>query len=311
MSYIGQRKIPKGQTAATDNYLGSGTRLLYAIKKYNRKNFKKVILHECITQEDADRLEIHEITTRGALEDKTKFYNISPGGQFGRSEKHSEITSKSMSEYYANDDNYTERMIWNNRVRFLKGQKPLKYINKAQRDIDNLRKSLARDILSNSLKESKQIKKLIRKSTEHERKGNGGVAVWEQRREYLIGTYKRAHARRIEDSISNGTPYFSQQTSKAFAMAKLRTHNNLVGVYLLENGCDTMRPVEKRLKKLLGTNYKSYDNFIISVDYVHDIITNEMLFNIEYNILLDLIHQSRCKRGLKCLKKGTVENKKK
>lgn len=308
MSYIGQRKTPKGKTPKQDSYLGSGTRLLYAIKKYNRKNFKKVILHECVTQEDADRLEIQEITTRGALDDKTKFYNISPGGQFGRSEKHSEITSKSMIDFFANDENYDNQRVKVNRSRYFKGEKPYKYINRAQRDIDNLRNSLINRILVNSKKEKRQIDKLISAAKAKTRvySGNGGLAVWEQRREHLISTYKRAHAKRMEDSISNNTPYFSQQTSKAFAMAKLKRHHNLVGVYLLENGCDSMRPIEIRLKKLIKIDYKSYDNFIISVDYVHDIITNKMLFKMDYNILLDLVHQSRAKRGLKCLKIGSL-----
>ena len=51
--YIGQHKGD-----GTDNYLGSGDRLIIAIKKYGKCNFKREILCFAESKEELDLLEI-------------------------------------------------------------------------------------------------------------------------------------------------------------------------------------------------------------------------------------------------------------
>lgn len=64
-----------------DGYLGSGNRLIYAIKKYGKENFEKEILHffECI--EDAYKLEA--ILVNEEFVERKDTYNIKTGGLGG------------------------------------------------------------------------------------------------------------------------------------------------------------------------------------------------------------------------------------
>lgn len=72
--YIGYHKGLK-----TDNYFGSGTTILKAIKKYGKQSFKKEILHECETLEEAWELERYYIKKYNAVENDN-FYNNQEGG---------------------------------------------------------------------------------------------------------------------------------------------------------------------------------------------------------------------------------------
>lgn len=75
--YIGQHKgLPD------DDYLGSGSTFLKALKKYGKENFSKEILCFCQTREEADKKEREIIQFYNAVEDKT-FYNNSEGGTGG------------------------------------------------------------------------------------------------------------------------------------------------------------------------------------------------------------------------------------
>lgn len=60
-------------------YLGSGTLLNQAIKKYGRDSFKKVILEECTSVEQLREQEKYWIATYNACKDKES-YNIATGG---------------------------------------------------------------------------------------------------------------------------------------------------------------------------------------------------------------------------------------
>ena len=72
--YIGQRKF--GQY---EPYLGSGTHFKRALKKYDRKNFSKLILCECETKEELDRMEIFHIAQVDAV-NSDRYYNMTIGG---------------------------------------------------------------------------------------------------------------------------------------------------------------------------------------------------------------------------------------
>lgn len=85
-------KVYVGQTNGNNKYyLGSGSIILKAIKKYGRENFKKEILEECDTQQQLDDREIFWISFYKSNEIG---YNIMEGGNGGA---HSEETKIKMS----------------------------------------------------------------------------------------------------------------------------------------------------------------------------------------------------------------------
>lgn len=60
MTYVGQRKVPKGKTIETDSYHGSG--LVWArIYKAHPDECVKEILETCATSEEADEAEKRHI----------------------------------------------------------------------------------------------------------------------------------------------------------------------------------------------------------------------------------------------------------
>lgn len=76
--YIGQHKLTKQY----DYYLGSGTILKEAIKKYGVNNFKKETLCFCKTKEEANTQEQYYIKQYNAVESE-EFYNLAVGGDGG------------------------------------------------------------------------------------------------------------------------------------------------------------------------------------------------------------------------------------
>jgi len=74
--YVGQHN------GKTKNYLGSGTILKKAFKKYGKKNFKKEILEECSTKEDLCEKEKYWIKYYDAKNPEIG-YNIKDGGSYG------------------------------------------------------------------------------------------------------------------------------------------------------------------------------------------------------------------------------------
>lgn len=75
--YIGQHK-----GTYNDSYLGSGTLITKAIKKYGKNNFTKEILAYCDSREEADEQERYYIKKYNAI-DNTNFYNCQEGGTGG------------------------------------------------------------------------------------------------------------------------------------------------------------------------------------------------------------------------------------
>jgi group I intron endonuclease len=90
-TYVGQHKSNSWQ----DKYMGSGTYLSHAKRKYGIKNFEKFLIQYCNSKEDADKAEIFwiaEYRKRGKAE-----YNIAKGGEGGCG-LHSEKTRRKISE---------------------------------------------------------------------------------------------------------------------------------------------------------------------------------------------------------------------
>ena len=80
--YIGQHKI--NYKCKKDTYIGSGTRLWNAIRKYGIENFEKIIIENCPSREQLNEREKYWISFYNAQSDPT-FYNITAGGDFGNS----------------------------------------------------------------------------------------------------------------------------------------------------------------------------------------------------------------------------------
>lgn len=76
--YIGQHKVTS--IFARDNYLGSGKKFKFAIKKYGKENFSKEIITIAMSQLEADVLEKYYIEKYDATNPE-KGYNILAGGQ--------------------------------------------------------------------------------------------------------------------------------------------------------------------------------------------------------------------------------------
>ena len=77
--YIGQKK---SQVFLGNKYLGSGTLIRSAIKKYGYSNFNVSMLEECSSKEDLDEKEIYWISKYDSM-NKDIGYNICPGGHNG------------------------------------------------------------------------------------------------------------------------------------------------------------------------------------------------------------------------------------
>jgi len=94
-----------------DGYLGSGTLLQDAIRKYGRENFTKRILYIADDQEEADFMEVRFINGIGVLENRDHWYNRAAGGQYERSDRHSELMSAVMKRV-TNDPEYRRKRGW-------------------------------------------------------------------------------------------------------------------------------------------------------------------------------------------------------
>lgn len=78
----GKKYIGKHKGEINDSYLGSGTLLLRAIKKYGKENFKKDILYISKNEKENSIKEREFIKYYNAVLDDN-FYNIHEGGDGG------------------------------------------------------------------------------------------------------------------------------------------------------------------------------------------------------------------------------------
>lgn len=74
--YVGQHKTVKG---SKDYYIGSGSLIKQAIKKYGRENFKCEILHEFDTREEANEMEAFIVNEDFIA--RPDVYNLNVGGK--------------------------------------------------------------------------------------------------------------------------------------------------------------------------------------------------------------------------------------
>lgn len=110
-----------------DNYLGSGTHLKYAIKKYGKENFKREILQYCNDIISLAEAEKYWINKFNAVE-SSDFYNISYGGLGG--------DSILLKKYWSNlsDDERKTARNWNGYFKNNKPSRESTYDNPVWRD---------------------------------------------------------------------------------------------------------------------------------------------------------------------------------
>ena len=81
--YIGKRVCR--DPLKDSEYLGSGKLLLKAVAKYGKESFSRIILKECINEDDLNKSEEYFIDKYDAV-NSSEFYNLKEGGE-GKSEK--------------------------------------------------------------------------------------------------------------------------------------------------------------------------------------------------------------------------------
>lgn len=96
--YIGKRTYT-GTDIKNDTYLGSGKYFKNAVKKYGKKNFTKVILQVCETEDEAYEAETWWVYISNANH-LDAFYNIANGGKGGRKGLDPWNKGKKMSDEY-------------------------------------------------------------------------------------------------------------------------------------------------------------------------------------------------------------------
>ena len=298
--YLGQRKIPLNKTVETDNYLGSGNLLLKAIKKHGKENFSKEIIHLCNTQKEADFLEIFEIRERKILENPDLWYNRDAVGQYGRCEKHSELTSKAMKTFYSTDKGYTETQIKINRHKYLKGEKTNNVIFLAFKDINKLRNELIKQNNNRNKVEKKKIIELIRNSNRISKSDAARKAYDCMVRKHLDIKEKRAMGRRksFNEAKEKGINLYSDNTLKKFALAKCKASNNKIGEYIINNYNINYRLISPKVKKTITTKYKDINNLYMQVDKIIAIISDKTNESIDRDVFIELIAETRRLRGV-------------
>lgn len=122
-------KIYMGKDTKDDpNYLGSGTYLRNAIKKYGRENFKKETIERCETNEQLCKREIYWIKELDARNTSIR-YNISLGGDgwdsqsasiaaslSNSSEKSSKVQKKFWKSLTPEQRSEKAKLIWKNKT---------------------------------------------------------------------------------------------------------------------------------------------------------------------------------------------------
>ncbi len=98
----GKKYIGKDENN-TKSYIGSGTEIAHAIRKYGRSNFIKEVLAECETSEQLNELETYYIEYYNAQKSDI-FYNIAPGGTGGKVAKDYSYREKPIIELDENFD---------------------------------------------------------------------------------------------------------------------------------------------------------------------------------------------------------------
>lgn len=298
MKYIGQRKCPDYINPEKDYYLGSGTRLLHAINKYGKDYFVKDVLCICHSQELADKMEIELIKRLKVLENKSKWYNIAAGGQYNRSENHSELTSVSMKKYYSTEVGKNSIIIGKNKALIKKGLNPLPYNNRKEYIVYKNEISVLHKIKMANSRKRKRIKQL---------KLNSSKSV-KSLSEYISFIMKKAQQSSMKPESLNKRKQsqreawdkrkqsyednWTYEAKKAFAIGKANQHNNIMVISLINAGVPTW---DKSIKNILHSyrnrikkGYKDEANKILQANKIVNAIKINYNIDIDVNIILSV-----------------------
>jgi hypothetical protein len=107
-----------------DGYLGKGTAIKNALKKYGRTSFKRQILYFCLTREDAFNIESSIVDNTFALREDT--YNLTSGGiesydhkKNPNRNKFKHIYAENARKGYASMSESDKQRMFNNRKKTL------------------------------------------------------------------------------------------------------------------------------------------------------------------------------------------------
>ena len=296
---MGQRKVPKGKTAESDSYLGSGTLLLKAIQKYGRKQFSKEIIHECYTQADADTLEIQEIEQRGVLNNRESWYNRDAGGQYGRSEKHSAIASAYMKELFSDEIRYSKYLKAQNEARVKKGLKPLTWLTLDEK-IEH-KKQTARfankkkATLALSKHQRRNIRAIRTKANKPHAIRRTAIASWadkDKRKEAI----RKGRAEAATLRANEGKGYWSEEARKGFAIGKLKQHNNIIALSLINCGVLDNKTMMFRCKRLITSDYKHMKAYVKQLNEIVEYANNNGMC-MSFDDVSELVSESRRSKG--------------
>lgn len=303
--YLGQRKVPKCKTPQNDNYLGSGTLLLKAVKKYGKHNFTKDIIHICTTQKEADFLEIIEIREREILENKDLWYNRDAGGQYGRCERHIELTSIAMKSLYNSEKGKELKLKIINTKRANKGKpqyesilcflidklNKAKHINniKVKNKLNNVRKDIYKSLNKKRNELDSETKSNISKKAYVKL-----ISKYPNIKDLIVEGRRKAH----KEAKERGTTLFKHETRKKFALAKCKSSNNLLGYHIINNYDINYKLIERKVKKTYSKAYKNNDNLIKQLEAIRGIIYAQTNKDICLSLMLQLTHESLRNRGV-------------
>jgi hypothetical protein len=296
--YIGQRKCPCNVSPENDNYIGSGIKLVNAIKKYGKESFSKQILHICETQKEADRLEIQFIKENRVLENKDKWYNIDSGGQYGRGENHAEIKSKSMKQFYSTNDAKDKLIQGKNQSRLKRGLILLPYTNHTEflnykeecRAIRRINKHIRAKI-----KAIKRLKAISRSAVKalpeykHHSAVRSGLSLWANEKSVLK---RRASIVKTWDERRQSGDIWTNDVKMSFSRGKLNQSNNIVGLYLIGHGVSLrMHGIQKKIKKCIRV-YVNESNRIKQIDNIIHVIYTHQSIQINRDVLIHKVYES-------------------
>lgn len=190
-----EKYIGKHHGKIDDGYLGSGTILQRAIKKYGKENFKREILYVSKDSQENNLKEKEFIKKYNAVEDKT-FYNISEGGDGG-------------DIFHCLPIEQQEKLRQSQRERMLGEKNPSFGIHLSEETKEKIRQN--RDT---SYMQTKEYKKNMSKATSGEKNGMYGKKHTEESKQKMSESKKGKKLGKENGNAKGISAYKDEQMQK-------------------------------------------------------------------------------------------------